>query len=94
MSLTTQFTASTDTTFLNLIQAAIVQQAIAITSEAAATSNHTNRVNLATAVLRTPGAYVSDFAQAVASQAIDKTATDTVILNTVSAVWNAIAGVI
>lgn len=94
MSLATQFTASQDVTFLQLIQAAIVQQAIAITSELVTVTNHTNRVHLATNILLSPTTYVSDFAQAVASQAVDKTATDATILTTVSAVWNAIAGVI
>ena len=94
MSLTTQFAAATDTTFLNLIQAAIIQQAIAITSEAPTAADHINRANLATEVLRSPGQYLASFAQAVASQAIDKTAADSAILNTVSAVWNAIAGVV
>jgi len=94
MSLTTQFAAATDTTFLNLIQAAIVQQAIAITSEASTAADHINRVNLATSVLRSPGQYLASFAQAVASQSVDKTATDALILTTVSAVWNAIAGVV
>ena len=77
-----------------MIQAAIVQQAVAITSELASVANHSNRVKLATTVLLSPSTYVSDFAQAVASQAVDKTATDVTILNTVSAVWNAIAGVV
>jgi hypothetical protein len=94
MSLATQFTASQDVTFQNLIQAAIVQQAIAITSELTTVTNHSNRVKLATNVLLSPLFYVSDFAQAVASQAVDMTATDTVILNMVSAVWNALAGVV
>jgi hypothetical protein len=94
MSLATQFTASQDVTFLQLIQAAMVQQAVAITAELTTVTNHPNRVKLATNVLLSPTTYVSDFAQAVASQAVDKTATDTVILNTVSAVWNAIAGVV
>lgn len=94
MSLTTQAAAAQDPAFLTLIQAAIIQQAIAICAEAASTADHVNRVNLATAILRSPNGYIQSFAQAVASQAVDKTATDAVILATVSAVWNAIAGVI
>jgi hypothetical protein len=94
MSLATQYAAAQDTTFQNLIQAAIVQQAIAITSELTTVVNHPNRVRLATNILLSPNTYISDFAQAVASQAVDKTATDAVILTTVSAVWNAIAGVV
>jgi hypothetical protein len=94
MSLATQFAAANDTTFQSLIQAAIVQSAVAITNELVSVVNHTNRVRLATAVLLSPGTYVSDFAQAVSSQAVDKTATDAVILTTVSAVWNALAGVV
>lgn len=93
MSLTTQAAAAVDSTFLTLIEAAIVQQAVAITAEPTNTVNHTNRVRLATLVLLSPATYVSDFAWAVASQAVDKTASDAVILNTVSAVWNALAGV-
>jgi hypothetical protein len=94
MSLATQAAAATDQTFLTLIEAAIVQQAIAITSEATNVVNHTNRVRLATQILLSPITYVSDFAWAVASQAVDKTAADATILNTVSSVWNAIAGVV
>jgi hypothetical protein len=94
MSLATQFAAANDVTFQNLIQAAIVQQAIAITSELVSVANHSNRVKLATNVLLSPTTYVSDFAQAVASQAIDKTATDAAILTAVASVWNAIAGVV
>jgi hypothetical protein len=94
MSLATQYAAANDVTFQNLIQAAIVQSAIAITSELASVANHPNRVKLATNVLLNPSAYVSDFAQAVASQAVDKTATDAIILTTVAAVFNAIAGVV
>jgi hypothetical protein len=94
MSLATQFTASQDVTFLNLIQAAIVEIAVITTSEIASTTNHTNRVTLATQILLSPTTYVSDFAQAVASQAIDKTATDAAILASVSGVWNALAGVL
>jgi hypothetical protein len=94
MSLATQYAASQDATFLNLIQAAMVQQAIAVTAELTSVTNHTNRVHLATNILLNPTTYVSDFAQAVASQAVDKTATDAIILTTVSAVWNALAGVV
>jgi hypothetical protein len=94
MSLTTQFAAANDITFQNLIQAAMVQQAVAITNEVTTTTNHVNRVRLATSILLSPATYVIDFAQAVASQAVDKTATDSTILTTVSAVWNSLAGVI
>jgi len=93
MSLATQWTASQDPAFISVIRAAIVQQAVAITSESTATANHVARVRLATTVLLSPGQYVSDFAEAVASQVVDKTATDATILNTVSSVWNALAGV-
>jgi hypothetical protein len=94
MSLTTQFAAANDITFQNLIQAAMVQQAVAITNEVTTTTNHVNRARLATNILLSPATYVVDFAQAVASQAVDKTATDATILTTVSAVWNSLAGVI
>jgi hypothetical protein len=94
MSLASQYAAANDVTFQNLIQAAIVQSAVAITSELASVANHANRAQLATNVLLSPTTYVSDFAQAVASQAIDKTATDAAILTGVASVWNAISGVI
>ena len=94
MSLATQFAAANDVTFQNLIQAAIVQSAVAITSELTTVANHPNRVHLATNVLLSPTTYVSDFAQAVASQSVDKTATDAAILTAVASVWNALAGVV
>jgi hypothetical protein len=94
MSLATQYAASIDATFLTLIQAAIVEIAVITTSELASVDNHVNRVRLATNILLNPALYVSDFAQAVASQGVDKTSTDTAILSSVSGVWNAIAGVL
>ena len=94
MSLATQYAAAQDVTFQNLIQAAIVETAVILISEAANTVNHTNRVRLATNILLSPTTYVSDFAQAVASQGADKTATDATILADVSGVWNAVAGIL
>lgn len=94
MSLASQYAAAQDTTFQNLIQAAIVQTAVILTSEAANTVNHENRVRLATNILLSPTTYVSDFAQAVASQGADKNTADATILANVSGVWNAISGVI
>lgn len=94
MSLATQYAAAQDVTFQNLIQAAIVETAVILISEAANTVNHTNRVRLATNILLSPTTYVSDFAQAVASQGADKTSTDATILADVSGVWNAVAGIL
>jgi len=94
MSLATQYAAANDPTFQTLIQAAIVQRAILVVLEPTSETNYQNRVRLATNILLSPTTYVNDFAQAVASQAIDKTATDTAILTAVAGVWNAIAGVI
>ena len=92
MSLATQFAASQDVTFQQLIQAAIVQQAVAISRELPSVKNHFNRAQLAAQVLLNPSLYVSGFAQAVASQSIDKNATDIAVLGAVSAVWNTVAG--
>jgi len=94
MSLATQYAAANDPTFQNLIQAAIVQRAILVVLEPTSETNYQNRVRLANNIMLSPITYVSDFAQAVASQAIDKTATDAAILTAVAGVWNAIAGVI
>jgi hypothetical protein len=94
MSLATQYAAANDATFQSLIQAAIIQSAVAIMNELVSVAYHSIRATLANNVLLTPSAYVATFAQAVASQAIDKTATDAVILTTVASVWNAIAGVL
>lgn len=94
MSLATQYAASQDATFLTLIQAAIVQTAVILINEAANTVNHIHRVQLATNILLSPTTYVSDFAQAVASQGADKNSTDATILADVSGVWNAIAGIL
>ena len=61
MSLTTQFTAANDATFQNLIQAAIVQQAVAIFNESNGTADHVNRAALANKILLGSSAYAGQF---------------------------------
>jgi hypothetical protein len=57
-----------------------------------APSNHIFRASYANKVLNNPTGYAVLFAYACASQGADKTSSDSTIINTVSSVWNALAG--
>lgn len=93
MTLLTDYSAATsDATFLQKIQVAIVQTGVNMMNEVNTTTNHANRMVLMKAVLNAPSQYASIFAMAVASQGIDNTATDSTIQSTCSTVWNAVAG--
>lgn len=78
--------------FQQRIEMSIVAAAINIQAEVTTTANHANRSNFARSVLSNPSTYIVAFALALASQGLDDTATDASINNTVSAVWNALAG--
>ena len=94
MSYQAQYDTAYQPSFQARVEQAMVTAAIAIQAEATNTSNHTNRAVFAKAVLNTPQQYVLAFAQGVASQGIDGTASDSTIQNTVNALWNAYAGTV
>src|SRR5260370_382602 len=75
-------------TFRDRISIAATAAAIAIANEALATVNHANRVALAKLVADSPGLWVYPFAQSLASQGLDHSATDAQINAGVSTVWN------
>lgn len=81
--------------FIDRVMIAIVQAAIAISAEASNTTNHTNRVNYANAVLRNPANYAQNMAVGIATDVtVQSTPTDAAIYNAVAGQWNGYAGVI
>jgi hypothetical protein len=96
MGFALQYTNATWPTFVMQVTTAIVNAAIAISSEAPATANHVNRVAYAKLVLNDPNSYAPRFALGVAANlALDviTTVTDTQVSNNISALWNGFAGV-
>ncbi len=96
MALHDQWNIATDDSFKRRVQIAMLNAAIAISSEATATPNHTNRANYAKAVLNDPERYMPLFSLAIC--AFDATLTsaspDASINTAVASVWNALAGVV
>lgn len=96
MAFADQYTNGNSLVFTQRVSIAMENAAIAISSEATSTTNHGNRVALAKQTLLNPSQYAPLFAQAVAANlAMDapNSATDAQLSNTVSAIWNALAGV-
>jgi hypothetical protein len=83
---------SIDPTFIQKVKFAAIQTAINISSEATSTTNHVSRIAFAKAVLITPDAYAPMLAQGAATQVSGVAATDTEILNAISAIWEDYAG--
>lgn len=94
MTLATQVAAATDPVFVALVQQAIVEAAVNISSEGPTVADHAHRVELARSVLNSPAGFAPNFAQGVASQGLDKTSSDAAISNAVAAIWNAYARVV
>jgi hypothetical protein len=89
---TQQSTLANDATFQARVQVAMVQAAVAISTESAATVNHTKRIALAGTVLAAPSVWMSRVTLAVvADTSITSASTDAVIAARVSAVWDALA---
>lgn len=96
-TLATQYVMSADATFVQRVTVAVVNAAIAISSEATSTADHANRIALAKTVLANALPWGQDFALGViANQAVDdpSTITDAAIQSTVNALWNGFAGVL
>ena len=96
MALHDQWNIATDDSFKRRVQIAMLNAAIAISSEATVTPNHTNRANYAKAVLNDPEHYMPLFSLAVTANDATLTATspDAAINAAVASVWNALAGVV
>jgi hypothetical protein len=94
MSLASQASDAQVYSFIAKVTQAAILAAVAITSEATGTANHTNRVALAKLVLNSPEPYGRVMAEGLASQALNDASTDTAINNSVSALWNGYAGVV
>jgi hypothetical protein len=71
---------------------AMVKTAIDVQSELPSASWHGVRAALARQALANPSVWTGPFAQAVASQGFDNSSADKQISDSVSSVWNAIAG--
>jgi hypothetical protein len=99
MSYTTRWAVAQSGTLTNQIAMSLVNAAIAISSEATSTTNHANRVALAKAVLNNPVGYAQVFAAGIVDNlsldtaALAAAATDAQLDGSVSALWNAYAGV-
>lgn len=95
MSFLTQISIATNTDFINRIQQAAVKTALAVASEAPSGDSNLDqkRADLVLNVLNYPQKYARLMALAVATQDITENSTDAQIENTISAIWNAYAGV-
>jgi hypothetical protein len=99
MTYTQAFALAQDSTFTGQVMIAMMKAAVSIMTESAATAGHTQRVNLANAVLNNPTTWQPKFAYALASQTatitpqtVPSTVPDGTIDTAVSAVWDSIAG--
>lgn len=98
MALTDSYTIGTNPAFVQRVTVAMLNAAVAITSESTTTADHTNRETLARAALLSPSQYGPMFALAVAANLALTPATlpgttDAQVATSVSAVWNGFAGV-
>lgn len=93
VALIDQFTAASDAGFISKVTISMQRAALQVASEACSTSNHSNRVDLARAVLLNHSQYATQFAWACAAQGVDNSSTDTQINIAVDSSWSAIAGV-
>ena len=96
MALHDQSNIATDDSFKRRVEISMLNAAIAISAEAGGTPNHTNRANYAKLVLNDPERYMPLFALAITAydQTLTTASPDTAINTAVSAVWNALAGVV
>lgn len=86
---------SVDQSFVAQVKIGIVKAAIAISAEAAETTNHTNRVNFARSVLLNPQGYAENMSLGVATDdTVQVTPSDVNIYNAISGQWNAYAGTV
>ena len=84
--------ATSDQTFQQRVQMAMLQTANNLAGESGATANHANRMALMKACTNAPTAYAPIFAFCIASEGIDSSSTDAQIQSQCSASWNTIAG--
>jgi len=92
MTLQDQFAETTNPALQSRVQMATLSAAQAISSEAASTPNHQNRINLAQNVARSPDGFKVPFTNLLCAEGITSQSTDAEINNMVSAVWDTMAG--
>lgn len=86
---------SVDQAFIAQVKVGIVKAAIAISAEAAETTNHTNRVTFARSVLLNPQGYAENMSLGVATDdTVQVTPSDANIYNAIAGQWNAYAGMV
>lgn len=77
------------------VASALLKQAIAVTGEAPATTNHTNRAALAKAVANNPDNYAAVFTLGIVVQQNPAAApTDAQLDTAIQALWDVFAGVV
>jgi hypothetical protein len=84
--------ATSDQTFIQRVEMAMLQTCNNLSSEAASVINHTNRMALMKAATNAPETWAPQFAKLVASNGIDSASTDAQIQGQISSSWNAMAG--
>lgn len=98
MTLTQEFAAAQDTTFIDRVLVAGVAFAInVVQSEDPLTANHQNRATYARDFVSRPMTLAPALAQGVIALnavADGATLTDTVVNNSVAAIWNIFAGIV
>lgn len=98
MTLTQEFAAAQDTTFIDRVLVAGVAFAInVVQSEDSLTGNHQNRATYARDFVSRPMTLAPALAQGVIALnavADGATLTDTVVNNSVAAIWNIFAGIV
>lgn len=98
MTLTQEFAAAQDTTFIDRVLVAAVAFAInVVQSEPSSTDNHQNRATYARDFVTRPMSLAPALAQGVIAlnSAADGSAlNDTAVNNSVAAIWNIFAGIV
>lgn len=90
-----QINTATNSDFINRVQQAAVKTAVAVSSEAASGEaiKDQKRGDFALALLHDPQKYARLLAYGVAAQGLNGASSDGQIETTISALWNAYAGV-
>lgn len=101
MSYSDNVTAASDSTFVNVVRAAMFKYALEVVAEDPTTAQHDNRVTLAGKVLASPDGYVQQFALACAViggvimaniRPMTDDQIDAAVDQGVAGVWNAFLG--
>lgn len=93
-TLSEEFSESNNPALQERVQMAAVKAGQDISSEAEDTPGHSYRIGLAHSVVQNPTQWRQPFTTSVCAQGVTSQSADADISNTVSAVWNVMAGVI